>query len=166
MDQAATAPATVPTSSGKTRKTRKTSGEPAKRRVIKTHGPKKERADGTVKTTILLSSGTDELLTSLAYTRNTDRSEVVRFFLEKGLHDVDLKAEAEKAQKRFLASVNRAAGSTGANGRQTGTEGASPEGKKPEFSAPTGGVASIETAVDVDVDATAVDLGYGLPAGE
>ena len=117
MDQTMINTASVPTAA---QNAKRTSGKP--RKVIKTHGPKKERADGTVKTTILLSSGTDELLTSLAYTRNTDRSEVVRFFLEKGLREVDLQAEAEKAQKRFLASVKRAAGSTGANGRQTGTE--------------------------------------------
>lgn len=158
MNQSMINPTSVPTA---TQNTKRTSGKT--RKVIKTHGPKKERADGTVKTTILLSSGTDELLTSLAYTRNTDRSEVVRYFLEKGLRDVDLNAEAEKAQKRFLASVKRAAGSTGANGRQTGTEGASSEGNKSESPAPTAPVASNATAADVDEDAAAIISGAVYP---
>lgn len=123
-------------------KTRKASAKPPGRKGIKPHGPKKARADGIVKATILLSAGTDELLTSLAYTRNTDRSEVVRYFFEKGLRDVNLETEAEKAQKRFLASVKRAAESTGASDRQTGVGNASSNDGKSETPEPTPTVAT------------------------
>ena len=106
MDQTMINTASVPTAA---QNAKRTSAKPAQGHGQEQSPEEGTRADGTVKTTILLSSGTDELLTSLAYTRNTDRSEVVRFFLEKGLREVDLQAEAEKAQKRFLASVKRAA---------------------------------------------------------
>lgn len=56
-----------------------------------------------VKATIVLEPWMDDMLTSLAFARTKDRSELVRQFLGSALRGIKIDDEIEKAKRRFVA---------------------------------------------------------------
>jgi hypothetical protein len=88
----------VPTSA---QKAGKASGKPSLRTAVKQHQPPKVRKNGMVKSTILFDPPTNERLTALAFAWNTDRSELARELIAKGLERYDIADELMKAAGKY-----------------------------------------------------------------
>jgi predicted transcriptional regulator len=98
MDQMMSAPAYVPTSAPRGRRT---SVKASLRESVERHEPKKTRKNGMVVSTILFDPDLDEQLSALAFAWNTDRSALARRLINAGLARYDVAEEIRKAADRY-----------------------------------------------------------------
>jgi hypothetical protein len=108
--------------------TKRTSAKPPLRSAVKKAKPKKVRADGTVKTTLLLDASTDELLSGLAFAWRCDRSELARQFITSKLTAYNVADELTKAAVAY-AKKPIPGESNGSTDRQSAGDGESSDGE-------------------------------------
>jgi hypothetical protein len=88
-------------------KAKRTASKPPLRTAVKKTEPKKVRADGTVKTTLLLDAWIDEQLSALAFAWKTDRSELARQFIAAKLMTYNVAEELGRAAAAYARRQDR-----------------------------------------------------------